>query len=120
MKGGTNDLHGTFSEYVRNNIFDAVATQTNSRRIRATQHQWNDFSALVSGPIVKNKLFFSSWYEGFRERIPFPVDPVRSERAGTCRRLLRYAQRLGRADRDLRSAEHRRRGQRLRAHGLRR
>jgi hypothetical protein len=85
MKGGTNGFHGTFSEYVRNNIFDAVATQTNQSSIRATQHQWNDFSTLVSGPIVKNKLFFSSWYEGFRERIPFPVTttvPSELQRAG--------------------------------------
>ncbi|HEY1337664.1 MAG TPA: carboxypeptidase regulatory-like domain-containing protein, partial [Bryobacteraceae bacterium] len=85
MKGGTNQFHGTASEYVRNNIFDAVATQTNQSPIRATQHQWNDFSGLVSGPIRKNKLFFSSWYEGFRERVPFPVTqtvPSELERAG--------------------------------------
>ena len=85
MKGGSNLFHGTFSEYVRNNIFDAVATQTNQSSIRATQHQWNDFSTLVSGPIRKNKLFFSSWYEGFRERVPFPVTqsvPSELERAG--------------------------------------
>jgi hypothetical protein len=85
MKGGTNSFHGTASEYVRNNIFDAVATQTNQSPIRATQHQWNDFSGLFSGPIVKNKLFFSSWYEGFRERIPFPVTqtvPSDLERVG--------------------------------------
>ena len=85
MKGGTNTLHGTLSEYVRNNIFDAVATQTNQSPIKATQHQWNDFSALVGGPIKKNKLFFSSWYEGFRERVPFPVTqtvPSELERVG--------------------------------------
>ena len=85
MKGGTNAFHGTASEYIRNNIFDAVATQTNQSTIRATQHQWNDFSGLVSGPIRKNKMFFSGWYEGFRERVPFPVTqtvPSELERAG--------------------------------------
>jgi len=85
MKGGTNGFHGTASEYVRNNIFDAVATQTNQSTVRATQHQWNDFSGLVSGPIRKNKMFFSGWYEGFRERVPFPVTqtvPSDLERAG--------------------------------------
>ncbi len=85
MKSGTNEFHGTASEYVRNNIFDAVATQTNQSSVRATQHQWNDFSGLVSGPIRKNKLFFSGWYEGFRERVPFPVTtsvPSELERAG--------------------------------------
>ncbi len=85
MKGGTNEYHGTFSEYVRNNIFDAVSTQTNQSPIKATQHQWNDFSTLVNGPIRKNKLFFSSWYEGFRERVPFPTTqtvPSELERVG--------------------------------------
>jgi hypothetical protein len=86
MKGGTNEFRGTLSEYVRNNIFDAVATQTNQLPYKvSTQHQWNDFSTLVSGPIKKNKLFFSSWYEGFRERVPFPVTqsvPSELERVG--------------------------------------
>ena len=85
MKSGTNQFHGTASEYIRNNIFDAVATQTNQSPIRATQHQWNDFSGLVTGPIRRNKLFFSGWYEGFRERVPFPVTqtvPSELERAG--------------------------------------
>ncbi|MBS1856056.1 MAG: TonB-dependent receptor [Acidobacteria bacterium] len=85
MKSGSNQFHGTASEYVRNNIFDAVATQTNQSSVRATQHQWNDFSGLVTGPIRRNKLFFSGWYEGFRERVPFPVTttvPSELERAG--------------------------------------
>ena len=86
MKGGTNQFRGTLSEYVRNNIFDAVSTQTNQLPYKvSTQHQWNDFSTLLSGPIKKNKLFFSSWYEGFRERVPFPVTqtvPSELERVG--------------------------------------
>ena len=85
MKGGTNEFHGTVSEYVRNNIFDAVSTQTNQSPIKAKQHQWNDFSGLVSGPIRKNKLFFSAWYEGFRERVPFATTqtvPSELERVG--------------------------------------
>jgi len=85
MKGGTNEFHGTFSEYVRNNKFDANFTQSNAGGIKAMQHQWNDFSTLVTGPIRKNKLFFSSWYEGFRERVPFPVTttvPSELERVG--------------------------------------
>ncbi len=90
MKSGGNALHGTFSEYIRNHIFDAFATQT--KRAAASnpiflngQHQWNDFSALVTGPIKKDKFFYSAWYEGFRERVPFPVVrsfPTLLQRAG--------------------------------------
>jgi hypothetical protein len=81
MKSGTNEFHGTASEYVRNNIFDAVATQTHQSSVRAVQHQWNNFSGLMTGPIRKNKLFFSGWYEGYRERVPFPViDTVPTDR----------------------------------------
>jgi len=90
MKSGTNALHGTFSEYVRNHLFDAVSTQTNRAAaqradLKNQQHQWNDFSALMSGPIRKDKLFYSAWYEGFRERVPFPVTvsvPTVEERFG--------------------------------------
>jgi len=90
MKSGGNAFHGTFSEYVRNHIFDAVSTQTNRAAaqrpdLRNQQHQWNDFAALVSGPIKKDRFFFSAWYEGFRERIPFPTTqtvPTLRERAG--------------------------------------
>ncbi len=90
MKSGTNSLHGTLSEYVRNHLFDANFTQTNRaaaqrRDLLSPQHQWNDFSALVSGPIRKDKFFYSAWFEGFRERVPFPVTrsfPTNEERVG--------------------------------------
>jgi len=90
MKSGGNTFHGTISEYLRNHIFDAVATQTNRAAaqrpdLRNQQHQWNDFSGLVTGPIQKDKFFFSAWYEGFRERVPFPVTrtfPTLLERVG--------------------------------------
>ena len=90
MKSGGNTVHGAISEYVRNHIFDAVTTQTNRagaqrRDLLNQQHQWNDFSGLITGPIQKDKFFYSAWYEGFRERVPFPVTrtfPTLPERAG--------------------------------------
>ncbi len=90
MKSGGNALHGTISEYFRNHIFDSVTTQTNRAGAQRPdllrqQHQWNDFSGLVTGPIKKDKFFYSAWYEGFRERVPFPLTitvPTLLERAG--------------------------------------
>ena len=78
MKSGTNRIHGLASEFFRNNIFDAVATQTNQAAaqnpdLRKQPHQFNSFAGLLSGPIIKDKFFYSGNYEGFRENVPFPV-----------------------------------------------
>lgn len=69
-KSGTNSLHGTFWEYVRNSAFDARSyflTKVNPL------HQ-NQFGLMVSGPVLiphlyngKNKTFFLFSYEGFRQ-----------------------------------------------------
>lgn len=90
MKSGTNQFHGVLSEFLRNNVFDANFTQTNRAAaarpdLKKNQHQWNNFSGLLSGPIIKNKLFFSANYDGFRERVPQPVTstlPTLPQRAG--------------------------------------
>src|SRR5438067_441695 len=53
-KSGTNDLHGSFFEFVRNKVF-------NARNAFATERDGlkrNQFGGTVGGPIAKNKLFF--------------------------------------------------------------
>ena len=99
MKSGTNQIHGLASEFIRNNIFDALATQTNraaaqSPYLKNQQHQWNSFAAMLSGPIIKNKFFYSGNYEGYRERVPFPVTntvPTLEQRAGDFSRTFNAA-----------------------------
>jgi hypothetical protein len=64
-KSGTNDFHGSAYEYLRNDYFDAMnyfATPTSSTRLR--QHQ---FGGSLGGPIIKNKSFFFTDYEQFRQ-----------------------------------------------------
>ena len=78
MKSGANTIHGLASDFIRNDIFDAIATQTNQAAaqnpsLRKQQHQFNSYAAMVTGPIVKDKFFYSVNYEGFQERVPFPV-----------------------------------------------
>ncbi|MCL5742497.1 MAG: carboxypeptidase regulatory-like domain-containing protein, partial [Acidobacteria bacterium] len=90
MKSGTNQFHGLASEFIRNNIFDANSTQTNRAAaqrpdLKKQQHQWNSFAGMVTGPIIKNKLFYAGNYEGFRERVPFPITntvPTLEQRQG--------------------------------------
>ncbi len=77
LKSATNEVHGLLSHFVRNNIFDANATQTNRAAaqrpdLKSQQHQWNNFSGMISGPLIRNKLFSTFSYDGFRERSPNP------------------------------------------------
>ena len=61
-KSGSNALHGTAYEFVRNDAFD-------SKSIFATQKdplKFNQFGATNGGPLVKNKLFYFAAYEGLR------------------------------------------------------
>jgi hypothetical protein len=66
-KSGTNQLHGTLWEFVRNNKFDArnfflTPTQTIAPLRR------NQFGAAVGGALIKNKMFLFGNYDGSRVR----------------------------------------------------
>ncbi len=63
-RSGGNDLHGTFYEFVRNDLFDAK----NYFSVNKEPLKQNQFGGTVGGPILKNKLFFFAYYEGFRNR----------------------------------------------------
>ena len=77
-KSGTNDLHGTVYEFLRNDKLDARkffdARQPEFRR--------NQFGATAGGPLVKNRVFLFAGYEGLREAqgqtsfgtVPDPVE----------------------------------------------
>jgi len=77
-KSGTNELHGTGFEFLRNNDLDARnffnINQTNpvtGAEIPGTarpEYRRNQFGGYLGGPIIKNKMFFFGGYEGFRER----------------------------------------------------
>jgi Carboxypeptidase regulatory-like domain/TonB-dependent Receptor Plug Domain/TonB dependent receptor len=63
-KSGTNELHGSAYEYLRNDVMDArnffAATKPAYRR--------NQFGATGGGPVIKNKFFVFGGYEGLRTR----------------------------------------------------
>jgi outer membrane receptor protein involved in Fe transport len=64
-KSGTNQIHGTAYEFIRNsavdakNFFDAAGPIAPFRR--------NQFGASVGGPIQKEKMFYFGDYEGLRQ-----------------------------------------------------
>jgi hypothetical protein len=67
-KSGTNAFHGSAYEFIRNKVLNAndfFANQSGTKRPPFTQNQ---FGANVGGPVLKDKLFFFSSYEGFRQR----------------------------------------------------
>jgi hypothetical protein len=80
-KSGTNELHGSAFEFVRNSAFDA-------RNFFATSvppFQRNEFGATFGAPVVKNKTFFFVEYAGFRQRLGEPAVmsvPTAQERQG--------------------------------------
>jgi hypothetical protein len=64
--GGTNQLHGTAYEFLRNSYFDA---RNYFDGPRIPEFQRNNFGASLGGPIRKNKLFLFANYEGYRQNL---------------------------------------------------
>src|SRR5215470_10518137 len=63
LKTGTNDLHGTAYDFLRNDNLDA------RQFFERTKNEFrnNNFGGVLGGPILKNKTFFFVGYEGQRE-----------------------------------------------------
>lgn len=73
-KSGTNSLHGTLYDYVRNTAFDANLFFNNEQGLPLSVLKRNQFGGTVGGPIMipklldgRNKLFFFFSYEGQRQ-----------------------------------------------------
>lgn len=66
-KSGTNDVHGTVFEFVRNDIFNANAYFLNRAGIPRASLKQNQFGFSLGGPIVKNKVFAFGSYQGTRQ-----------------------------------------------------
>ncbi|MBV9301447.1 MAG: TonB-dependent receptor [Acidobacteriaceae bacterium] len=73
-KSGTNQLHGTAYDYVRNNFFDANPFFNNEQNLPVPVLKRNQFGGTLGGPIIipkvfngRDKLFFFFSYEGQRQ-----------------------------------------------------
>ncbi len=67
-RSGTNQLHGSFFEYFRNDALDARNFFDTSPAPKAPFHN-NQFGGSLGGPIIKDKTFFFADYEGQRESV---------------------------------------------------
>jgi hypothetical protein len=84
-RSGTNDYHGSFFDYVRNDVFDANDWFANATRQPKPKERQNDFGGVFGGPVMlprfgeggrqpwydgHNRTFFFFSYEGLRLRQP--------------------------------------------------
>jgi hypothetical protein len=88
MRSGTNQIHGTAYDFLRNTELNAIGYVFGQRpsTFQKPTLQRNQFGGSVGGPFVKNRLFFFADYEGFRQLqrvLNFDSLPTAAERAGT-------------------------------------
>jgi hypothetical protein len=71
-KSGSNDFHGSVFEFFQNTHLNAATFNQNLTGVGRTSSHINTFGGDISGPIKKNKLFFTYTYENIRQVIPDP------------------------------------------------
>jgi hypothetical protein len=90
-QSGTNALHGSLYEFLRNNVLDARSPL--DKGSSAPPFRRNQFGASLGGPLKKDKLFLFGNYEGYRQSLattnvstvpdpatfPTPIDPAMSK-----------------------------------------
>ena len=84
-KSGTNQVHGSAFEYLRNSDLDAADFFTNRNRAPKNPLHRNQFGGTLGGPIRPDKTFVFGSYEGFRQVAPtvsttrVPTDAERAQ-----------------------------------------
>jgi outer membrane receptor protein involved in Fe transport len=81
IKSGTNSIHGTVYEFLRNEKLDARNFFQSDRGILKR----NQFGGSIGGPVVKDKLFYFGDYEGTREHQGYSYNilvPTLAQRQG--------------------------------------
>ena len=121
-KSGSNAFHGTVFEFHRNEKFDARPYAFTAAQAAAPKpdFSWHQFGYTAGGPVAKNRLFFMSNWEGYKDDktflAPFTV-PTVAMRAGDFSAYAGPAARSGDVRGDRRRA---RAASRLRATAFRR
>src|SRR5262249_15861955 len=92
-KSGTNALHGTVFEFLRNEALDARPYSFTAAQAAAPKapFNWNQYGYTLGGPVKKNRLFFLSNWEGYNDRKQFQTPysvPSKAMRGGDFSELL--------------------------------
>ena len=84
-KSGTNEFHASAFYRLRNEALNANTFGNNARGIPRQPFKVNQYGGTVGGPIIRNKLFFFTSYEGLRFKSSedyFGTVPTERERQG--------------------------------------
>jgi hypothetical protein len=80
-RSGTNQIHGTLYEFLRNDVLNA----NNYFAPRKEELKQNQYGGTIGGPLVHNRAYFFTYYEGLRENQDIThgvVVPTLAERSG--------------------------------------
>ena len=95
IKSGTNQYHGDAFEFFRNDVLNANSWSNDWQDVPKTPLRWNQFGGVVGGPILKDKLFFFTDYQGQRFDTPPSLGTTTvmttAERQGNFSQLLTLA-----------------------------
>ncbi|MGH8700135.1 MAG: TonB-dependent receptor domain-containing protein [Burkholderiales bacterium] len=69
-RSGTNDFHATIFEYFGHDALDAGDYFANRRHLPKPDNRLHDFGGVLGGPVIKNKTFIFSSFEGLRLQQP--------------------------------------------------
>jgi len=67
-RSGTNEVHGSLYEFLRNDKFDGTNFFANRSGARKPHYRQNQFGGTLGGPIIKNRTFYFGSYQGTRIR----------------------------------------------------
>ncbi len=90
-RSGTNALHGSLFEFLRNSAFDArtifdLKDRDGDGKADLPPFRRNQFGGVLGGPVAKDKTFFFGAYEGFRQArsdTTIAVVPTAAAKRGT-------------------------------------
>ncbi|MFY9528919.1 MAG: carboxypeptidase regulatory-like domain-containing protein [Candidatus Acidiferrales bacterium] len=92
-KSGTNQVHGTAFEFIRNSALDASNFFENASGLPRAPFRRNQFGGSLGGPIKKDKIFIFGAYEGLRQAKGIPHStktPTAAARVGNAQPYLTF------------------------------